>query len=71
MKKKRKQKYFKNEKKMKENLKKVHAQRLFSKPHSKNALCWAFLYVNDNKEVDLIAPQIMQYFFVTIVWFSI
>jgi hypothetical protein len=59
---KRKQKSFKNEKKMKEHLKKVHAQWLFWKPHSKNALCWAFLYVNDNKEVDLIAPQIMQYF---------
>jgi hypothetical protein len=52
----------KNEEKMKEILKKVHAQKLFWKPHSKNALCWAFFYVNDNKEVDLIAPQIMHYF---------
>ncbi len=29
--------------------------------HNKNALCWVFFYVNDNKEVDLIAPQIMHY----------
>jgi hypothetical protein len=51
----------KNEQKMKEILKKVHAQRLFWKSHSKNALCWAFFYVNDNKEVDLIVFQIMHY----------
>jgi hypothetical protein len=51
----------KNEQKMKEILKKVHAQRLFWKPHSKNALCWALFYVNDNKEVDLIVLQIMHY----------
>jgi len=40
-------------------LKKLHAQRLFWKPNSKNALCWAFYYVIDNKEVGLIALQIM------------
>ncbi len=40
-------------------LKKLHAQRLFWKPNSINALCWAFFYVNDNKEVDLITCQIM------------
>jgi len=51
----------KNEEKMKEILKKVHAQRLFWKPHSKNALCWAFFYLNGNKEVDLIVLQIMHY----------
>jgi hypothetical protein len=44
-----------NEEKMKENLMKLHAQRLFLKPNSRNALCWAFYCVNDNKEVDLIA----------------
>ncbi len=48
---------------MKENLKKLHAQRLFWKPNNRNALCWAFYYVNDNKEIDLIAPQIMHYIF--------
>jgi hypothetical protein len=57
---KRKYKSLKNEKKMKEILKKVHAQWLFWKPHCKTAICWAFLY--DNKECDLIALQIMQYF---------
>jgi hypothetical protein len=30
---------------MKENLQK------FWKPNNKNALCWAFYYVNDNKDV--------------------
>jgi len=44
---------------MKENLKKLHAQKLFWKLNSINALCWAFLCVNDNNKVDLIAPQIM------------
>ncbi len=45
---------------MKKNLKKLHAQRLFWKSNSRNALCWAFYCVNDNKEVDLITPQIMR-----------
>jgi hypothetical protein len=44
---------------MKFFLKKLHAQRLFWKPNSKNALCWVFYYVIDNKEVGLIALQIM------------
>ncbi len=48
-----------NEEKMKENLRKLHAERLFWKPNSKNVLCWAFYFVNDNKKVDLIAPQVM------------
>jgi hypothetical protein len=46
------------ETKIKEILEKLHAQRLFWKSNSINALCWAFYYVNDNKEVDLKAPQI-------------
>jgi hypothetical protein len=37
----------------------LHAQRLFWKSNSRNALCWAFYYVNDNKEVDFKIPQIM------------
>jgi len=41
-----------NEEIMKENLKKLHAQRLFWKLHNINALCWAFLCLNDNNEVD-------------------
>jgi hypothetical protein len=44
---------------MKENLKKLHAQGLFWKPSNKNALCWAFYYVNDNKEIDLTSLQVM------------
>jgi hypothetical protein len=47
-----------NEEKMKENLKKLHAQRLFWKLN-KNVLCLTCYFVNDNKEVDLIAPQVM------------
>jgi hypothetical protein len=43
---------------MKENLRKLHAQRLFWKPNSKSVLCWTFYCANDNKEVDLIA-QVM------------
>jgi hypothetical protein len=49
------------EEEMKENLIKVHAQRLSWKPHNKNALCRSFFYVNGNKEVDLIVLQIMHY----------
>jgi hypothetical protein len=47
-----------NEEVMTENLRKLHAQRLFWKLHSINSLK-VFLCVNDNNEVDLIAPQIM------------
>jgi len=52
-----------NEEIMKENLRKLHAQRLFWKLHNINALCWALLCVNDNNEVDLIALQIMRWIF--------
>jgi hypothetical protein len=38
-----------NEDKMKENLKKLHAKRLFWRPNNKNALCWAFYSINDIK----------------------
>jgi hypothetical protein len=48
---------------MKENSRKLHAQILFWKPNSRNALCWAFYYVNDNKEIDFIALQIMHRIF--------
>jgi hypothetical protein len=43
--------------------KKLHAQRLFWKPNNKNALCWAFYYINDNKEVDLTTLQVISCIF--------
>jgi hypothetical protein len=46
---------------MKENLRKLHGQRLFWKPNSINALWWAFYYVNNNNEIDVIAPQVMHF----------
>ncbi len=45
---------------MNENhLKKLHAQKVFWKRNSNNALCWAC--VNDNKEVNVTTPEIMHY----------
>jgi hypothetical protein len=44
---------------MKENLGKLHAQRLFWKPHNRNVLCWEFYCVNDNTKVDLTTFQVM------------
>ncbi len=41
-----------NEEKMKENFRKLHAQISSLRRNSRNALCWAFYYVNDNKEVN-------------------
>jgi hypothetical protein len=41
----------------------VHTQRLFWKSNLKNALCWAFYCVNDNKENDLTIPQTMRFIF--------
>jgi len=48
-----------SEKIMKENLKKLHAQRKIWKPHGKTSLCWNFYCVNDNAEVDIVNTQIM------------
>ncbi len=45
---------------MKENLKKLHAQRKIWKPHGRTSLCWNFYCVNNNAEVDLINTQIMR-----------
>jgi len=42
------------------NLQKLHAQRLFWKPEGKNAICWAFYVVIDNKPIDGKVPQIMR-----------
>jgi len=49
-----------NEKVMKENLKKLHAQRKIWKPHGKTSLCWIFHYINDNAQIDLVNTQIMR-----------
>jgi len=44
---------------MRKNERKLHAQRLFWKLSYVNALCWAFYCVIENKEFDLITPQVM------------
>ncbi len=49
------------------NLKKLHAQRVFWRRNSKNALCQAFYCVNDNKEINVTDLQTMLVFFVTII----
>ncbi len=41
------------------NFKKLHAKIIFWKGNNKNALCWTFYCVNDNKEVNVIAFQTM------------
>jgi hypothetical protein len=48
---------------MKEKSRKLHAQRLFWKPNSINALWWAFYFVNNNNKIDVIAPQVMLFIF--------
>ncbi len=40
-----------NEKKMKDNLKKLHAQRSFWKANNKNALCWALYLLMTTKKL--------------------
>jgi len=47
------------EKRMKNNLNKLDVQRSFWRANNINALGWAFYYVNDNKEVNVIALQTM------------
>jgi hypothetical protein len=42
------------------NLQKLYVQRLFYKPKGRNAICWAFYVVNDNKPMDRKVPQIMR-----------
>ncbi len=44
-------------------IKKLRAQRTFWRENNKNALCWAFYCVNDNKEVNVITPQTMRCIF--------
>jgi len=42
------------------NLHKLHAKRLFWKSERRNAICWAFYVVNDNKLVDGKILQVMR-----------
>jgi hypothetical protein len=44
---------------MKINLKKLHIQRNFWKPHRRTFLCWGFYYVNNNVAIDFENAQIM------------
>jgi hypothetical protein len=37
----------------------LHVQRSFWRANSKNALCWAFDCVNDNKKINITTPQTM------------
>jgi hypothetical protein len=42
------------------NFQKLHAQRLFWKHEGRNAICWPFYVLNDNKPMDGKIPQIMR-----------
>jgi hypothetical protein len=46
---------------MKNKLKKLHAQKIFWRGNNKNALCWAFYCVNDNKKINVANFQTMHY----------
>ncbi len=39
----------------------MHAQRLFWKVEGRDAICWAFYVINDNKLMDGKIPQVMKY----------
>jgi hypothetical protein len=49
------------------NLKKLDAQIPFWRGNNRNALCWAFYCVNDNKEINATTPQTMVVLFATII----
>jgi hypothetical protein len=38
---------------MERNFQTLHTKRKKWKTHNRNAICWAFYYVNDDKEIDL------------------
>jgi hypothetical protein len=44
---------------MQNNIKRLHVQRKFWKPHERTLLCWALYCENDNTNVDLENPAIM------------
>jgi len=48
---------------MKQNMKKLHLQRRKWKHDSRNALCWSFYCVNDNKPMDVKCFQLMRCIF--------
>jgi hypothetical protein len=37
---------------MERNFQTLHTKRKKWKRHNRNAICWAFYYVNDDKEID-------------------
>jgi len=45
---------------MEKNLRTLHIQRKIWKGHTRNAICWAFYYANDDKESDPRNPQVMR-----------
>jgi len=52
-----------NKKNLKNNEKNYMDKDLFRKSSSRNALCWAFYYVTNNKQVELTPPQAMHCIF--------
>jgi hypothetical protein len=49
--------------KIKESLKILHFERKKWREDSRNALCWSFYCVNDNKPMDVKCFQLMKYIF--------
>ncbi len=47
---------------MKQNLKNLHLQKNKWKGHNRNATCWAFYYVNDNKKICKIPSNYEMYY---------
>jgi hypothetical protein len=45
--------------KKKSNNEKVTCTKIILESNSRNALCWTFYCVNDNKEIDLKTPEII------------
>ncbi len=41
----------------------MHAQKIIWKSHGRNSLHWVFLFVNDNKDVNVKCPQTMRCIF--------
>ncbi len=37
---------------MEKNLQTLHVQRKIGKGYNRNAICWAFYFINENKKVD-------------------
>jgi hypothetical protein len=45
---------------MEMNLETLHAERKIWRDHNRNAICWAFHCVNDDREVHLENSQVMR-----------